>query len=153
MTRLGLTIVLAVIFAAALAVATQAEGARECDGLQVCIPIAGPWVVVPVGEGAPRPGVDFQLTCPPRYVVGGLDAELSERAIDVSFSGRLGSPVNPGITTSRSAVFTGSYVGESPRSPTFKPYVGCMPAAGGGPRVPTSLSVVPPGSPTVRRVK
>jgi hypothetical protein len=97
--------------------------------------------------------VEYQLTCPRRYVVGGLDAELSLRRIDVSFFGKLGSPVNPGITTSRSAVFAASYVGESARSPSFRPHIGCMPAAGAGVRVPTAAGAFPPGLPTVLRVR
>ncbi len=102
----------AIVAVAALAFGAGSAGAaRECDGLQVCVPVAGPWVVVPASSGAPRPQVEFQLSCPRRYVVGGLDAELSHRAIDVTFLGRMGSPVNPGITTSRSAVFVASYVG------------------------------------------
>ena len=85
--------------------------------------------------------------------MGGLDARLSVRAIDVGFIGALGSPVNPGITTSRSAVFLGTYVGRSAGAPTFRPFIGCMPAAGGGSRVPTSVSQLRPGRPVTRRVK
>ena len=146
-------------FSALLAVAALTVGAggagaaNECDGLQVCVPVAGPWVVVPTGAGVPRPRVEYQLTCPRRYVVGGLDAELSQRAIDVGFLGMLGSPVNPGITTSRSTVFFGSFVGRSARSPSFRPYIGCMPAVGGGVRVPTAVAAFPPGRPTTRRVR
>ena len=139
--------VVAVTLVAALALAAPAGSANECDGLQVCVPIAGPWVVVPAATGTARRQVSWQLTCPRRHVVGGLDAELSQRAIDVSFLGRLGSPVNPGITTSRSVTFLGAYVGTSPRAPTFKPYVGCMPTQGGGSRVPTSATVVRAGHP------
>ncbi len=146
-------LVAGLVLVAALAAAAPAGGARECDGLQVCIPVAGPWVVVPTGTGARRPKVEYQVTCPRRHVAGGLDAELSQRAIDVNFLGTLGSPVNPGISTARSVVFLGMFVGVTPRGPTFKPYVGCMPAAGGGPRVPTSASAFPPGQPTTRRVK
>jgi hypothetical protein len=142
-----------VALAAALATASSAGGANECDGLMVCIPIAGPWVVVPVSGGVPRPRVEYQLTCPRGHIVGGLDARISDRAIDVNFLGTLGSPVNPGISTSRSVVFVASYVGASARAPTFKPFIGCMPAAGGGARVPTSVSAFPPGRPTVRSVK
>ncbi len=138
--------------AAALALAAPAGSANECDGLQVCVPIAGPWVVVPASTGTARRQASWQLTCPRGFIVGGLDAELSQRAIDVSFLGRLGSPVNPGITTSRSVTFLGAYVGTSPRAPTFKPYVGCMPAQGGGSRVPTAATVFEPGNPTTRRV-
>ena len=104
----------AVVAGAALAVAAPAGGANECDGLMVCIPVAGPWVVVPAATGVPRERVEYQLTCPRGYIVGGTDARLSNRAIDVGFIGTTGSPVNPGITTSRSAVFLGTYVG--PRS-------------------------------------
>jgi hypothetical protein len=145
--------VLTATLAAALTVVTPAGGANECDGLMVCVPIAGPWVIVPAGTGVPRPEAEFQLTCPRGYIAGGLDARLSQRAIDVSFLGTLGSPVNPGISTSRSVVFVASYVGESPRAPSFKPFVGCMPATGGGTRIPTAVTAFPPGRPTVRRVR
>jgi hypothetical protein len=141
------------VVAASLAVAAPAGGANECDGLMVCVPVAGPWVVVPAATGVPRERVEFQVTCPPRHVAGGLDARLSVRGIDVGFLGTLGSPVNPGISTSRSVVFFGTYVGESDQAPTFKPFVGCMPAAGGGARVPTSVTVFRPGRPVTRRVK
>jgi hypothetical protein len=140
-----------VVVAAALTVVPSAGSANECDGLQVCIPIAGPWVAVPTATGAARPQAQWQLTCPRGHIVGGLDARLSQRAIDVSFLGRMGSPVNPGITTSRSVTFLGTYVGTSPRAPSFKPYVGCMPTSGGGSRVPTSATAFEPGTPTTRR--
>ena len=143
----------AVTLVAALTVAAPAGSANECDGLQVCIPIEGPWVVVPMSAGAARPQASWQLTCPRGHIVGGLDARLSQRAIDVSFLGMLGSPVNPGITTARSVTFLGAYVGTSPRSPSFKPFIGCMPTQGGGSRVPTSFSQFEPGTPTTRRAK
>jgi hypothetical protein len=143
-----------VVAGAALAVAAPAGGANECDGLMVCIPVAGPWVVVPTSTSAQRERVEFQLTCPRGYVVGGTDARLSVRAIDVGFIGMTGSPVNPGITTTRSAVFLGTYVGRSASvAPTFKPFIGCMPMAGGGSRIPTSVSQFRPGRPVTRRVK
>lgn len=143
--------IVAATVVAALALATPAGSANECDGLQVCIPVAGPWVVVPTAAGSSRPQASWQLTCPRGHIVGGLDARLGQRAIDVSFLGRLGSPVNPGITTSRSVTFLGVYVGTSPRSPSFKPFVGCMPTSGGGSRVPTSASAFAPGTPTTWR--
>lgn len=151
MTKLA---VASTVVVAALALGAGSAGAaRECDGLQVCVPVAGPWVVVPTSAGTPRPQVEFQLSCPRRYVVGGLDAELSQRAIDLTFLGRMGSPVNPGITTTRSAVFVASYVGSAARGPTFRPHIGCMPASGGGTRIPTSASAFPPGEPLVRHVR
>ncbi len=139
--------------AAALVAASPAGATNECRGLMVCVPIGGPWVVVPTGTAIPRREVEFQLTCPRAHVAGGLDAELSRRAIEVAFRGKLGSPVNPGISTSRSVVFVASFVGGSATHATFRPHVGCIPASGGGGRVPTSVTAFPPGEPTVRRVK
>lgn len=139
--------------AAALTVAPTAGATNECRGLNPCVPVAGPWVVVPTGTGVPQPEVQYQLTCPRGFVVAGLDAELSDRAIDITFLGSSGAPVSPGVTTSRTVVFVGTYTGTSPRAPTFKPHAGCVPAAGGGQRTPTALKTVfPPGQPTVRRV-
>ena len=153
--RRGLRIAatVATTLGAALVAATPAESANECEGLQVCVPIAGPWVSLSNGGGTSRAGVAWQLTCPRGYIVGGLDAELTHRAIDVSFLGRLGSPVNPGITTTRSATFVATYVGASSGARSFKPHIGCMPTSGGGSRVPTSVSVFPPGEPVTRRAK
>jgi hypothetical protein len=137
---------------AALSGASGAQAADECDGLMVCVPVAGPWVVVPTASSVPRPHVEYQLTCPRGYIVGGVDARLSDRGIDVSFIGKLGSPINPGITSSRSAVFVASYVGTTARAPTFRPFIGCMPSSGGG-GIPTAVGVVKPGEPTIRRVR
>jgi hypothetical protein len=109
--------------------------------------------VVPVARGVPRPQVQFQLTCPRGYIVGGVDAELTDRGIDLSFLGRSGSPVNPGITTSRTVVFVATWVGAAAKAPTFRPHAGCVPARGGGRRTPTIVGVVPPGEPTVRHVR
>jgi hypothetical protein len=143
----------AAVAVAALVVAVPAGAANECDGLQICVSVPGPWVVVPVSTSSNRTPVEYQLTCPRGHIVGGLDARLSVRAVDVQFLGKLGSPVNPGISTNRSAVFRGTYVGGSDRAPTFKPFIGCLPASGGGGRVPTSVTAFRPGQPVTRRVK
>jgi hypothetical protein len=143
----------AAVAAAALVAAVPAGAANECDGLQVCVSVPGPWVVVPASTSSSRTPVEYQLTCPKGHIVAGLDARLSVRAIDIAFLGKLGSPVNPGITTTRSAVFRGTYVGSADRAPTFKPFIGCIPASGGGGRVPTSVTAFRPGQPVTRRVK
>jgi hypothetical protein len=113
--------------------------------------------VVPAGLKAPRPQVDFRLSCPKGYLIGGLDTELTDQAIDVEFGGKIGSPVNPGVTTSRAAVFRASYTGGSPRGPTFRPHLGCVPSSGGGsgpvPYRRPAAAVFPPGQPTVLRVR
>jgi hypothetical protein len=144
-------LVLAGLCAALTAGSGPAQAADECRGLMVCVPVAGPWVVVPTASSFPRPQVEYQLRCPRGYIVGGVDARLSDRGIDVTFIGRLGSPINPGITTSRSVVFVASYVGATARAPTFRPFIGCMPSSGGG-RIPTAVGAVKPGDPTIRRV-
>ena len=129
--RLAASAIVLGLVAAALAVVPAASAAtRECNGLQVCVPVAGPWVVVPAG-GAQRTTAQFELNCPRGYIVGGLDAELSVKAIDVSFAGTLGSPVNPGITTSGTVVFSATYVGGDARATaSMRPHIGCIPASG-----------------------
>jgi hypothetical protein len=137
----------------ALTVSPTAGATNECRGLNPCVRVAGPWVVVPTGRSIPRPQVQYQLTCPRRFIVGGMDAELTDPAIDVAFLGSSGAPVSPGVSTSRTGVFVASYVGDRPRAPTFRPHIGCIPAAGGGTRTPTGVhAVTPPGHPTARRV-
>jgi hypothetical protein len=141
--------VLAVLAGAALATgATRAEATNECRGLQVCVRVTGPWVVVPASHAR----VEFQLACPRRYIVGGLDAELSDAAIDISFLGKLGAPVAPGVTTTRTAVFVARFVGSTRRAVTFRPHLGCVPGNGAGGGIPTAR-VVRPGQPAVRRVR
>jgi hypothetical protein len=143
---------LACLATALVAGVGEGRATNECRGLMVCVPVAGPWVVVPATRH-----VQFQVACPRGYIVGGLDAELSHRAIDVTFPGRLGSPVNPGITTSTSAVFDGFYTGVPRQVTSFRPHVGCIPASGGGGSPPLAIwlrpAAFPPGSPLTRRVR
>jgi hypothetical protein len=141
--RLLILSVLATVCAVA---AAPANATNECRGLQVCVPVAGPWVLASPGQ------VEFQLACPKRFVVGGLDAELSSRGIDVGFVGSLGSPVNPGITTSKEAVFLGRLVRGRDSAASFRPHIGCVPASGGGQRAPTAYHAFAPGKPSVRHV-
>ena len=143
MRRLLLLAVVAVTCGIA---ASPAGATNECKDLQVCVPITGPWVLATPGQ------VEFQLSCPKRFIVGGLDAELSSRGIDVGFVGSLGSPVNPGITTSRQVVFLGRLVRGHDPAPFFRPHIGCVPASGGGQRVPTAFHPIAPGKPTLREV-
>jgi hypothetical protein len=134
------------VLAAAVA-APSAHATNECRGLQVCVPVAGPWVLT--GAAAQ---VQYDLACPKGYVVAGLDAELSSRGIDIGFVDALGSPVNPGITTSRDAVFLGRLV-RGAGAASFRPHVGCVPASGSGQRAPTAASAFAPGKPVDRRVE
>jgi hypothetical protein len=134
----------AVLLAAALlfapGAADDARAAGECRGLDVCVSVPGPWVAVPPASLRRASVVNYQLTCPRRHIVGGLDALLSDRRIDVQFLGKLGSPVNPGITTGRSAVFVATYARQ--RNTSFRPFLGCIPQSGGGGRETTSFDPV-----------
>ncbi|HVH50711.1 MAG TPA: hypothetical protein VM690_01070 [Gaiellaceae bacterium] len=133
-------IVIAFVTCAAIATTAGSAGAaNECRSLPVCVPVAGPWVLTGARE------VEFQLACPRKFVVGGLDADISERGISVDFRGALGAPVNPGITTSTSAVFLGRLVKPGNRTPSFRPWIGCIPGSGGQ-RAPTSVRVGPPAT-------
>ena len=127
--------------AAALVAATATADAatNECRGIMACIPVAGPWVLVP-----PHGQATYLLACPAgRSVVGGLDAQASSQAVRVSFDGRLGAPVGPGVTTTRYALFRA--VSVSARAETFQPRLGCIPTQGGGGRSTVSARTTPVG--------
>jgi hypothetical protein len=141
-------LVLAAVAAGFAVAPSPALATDECRGLQQCIPVHGPWVVVPTANSIPRPRVEWQLTCPRGHIAAGLDAELTDRGIDVGFLGLIGAPVTPGVSTARTIVFWASYVGATARAPSFRPHVGCMPGGGGG-RIPT---IFKPGRPTIRRI-
>jgi hypothetical protein len=148
----GLAVALA-LAAALLVGAAPSQAADECKGLKVCIPIAGPWVAIPAPGGVERT-TSWKLVCP-KGIVGGVDARASERAVAVEFPGRLGSPVNPGITTTGSLVFRGTYAGLTPRATSYQPFIGCIPTSGGGQRTRVSFqrtSGVKPGEPITVRV-
>ncbi len=137
MKVLGIAFVAALAFAAVHAPVGGATG--ECRGITACIRVPGPWVVVP-----PHGTADYLLTCPGgRSVVGGLDAQATSRAVRVSFVGRLGAPVQPGVTTTRYALFHAvSTVG---KVQAFQPLLGCVPTQGGGGRSTVSARVTPVG--------
>jgi hypothetical protein len=149
------TLAATIALAAALLVgAVPSLAADECKGLQVCVPVKGPWVAVPAPGGLATT-TSWKLTCP-RGVVGGVDARASEKALSIEFPGRIGSPVNPGITTTSSLVFHGTYAGAVPRATTYEPYIGCIPTAGGGSRTRTAFQKIPglkPGDPVTVRAR
>lgn len=155
-----LLVVCAVALGSAVASSAAVAG-TECDGQLVCIPVAGPWVLVPAQTGSHRVPTYYRLTCPEGAVVGGLDADLTHRTIDVTFIGSLGGPVSPGVTTSRAAVFVATETGAFALPTAFRPLLGCIPATGGGGRARTGYTPVRtlyaarpvPARPTVRRVK
>ena len=131
--RILVSVALGVAFVAALSAGT-ARAADECKGLQVCVPVEGPWVAVSAA------GADWELVCPlPGYIVGGTDARVAARDVDVSFRGENGSPVGPGVSTRRSLVFHGMRTAAGSGTSSFKPFIGCIPTSGGGGRALTGV--------------
>jgi hypothetical protein len=148
-------VVAAAAAAGALLFTLPAQATTECRGLQACVPVVGPWVVLPVSHSSSRPPAQWQLSCPKGYIVAGVDAQLTTSAIDVTFIATPGTPVAPGRTTARAIVFVATYVGNASPTAVFRPRIGCIPGAGGGGRrTPTAIAaLVPPGKPTVRRIR
>lgn len=132
------TLLLSVVLGATMLAALTAANARaadECKGLRVCLPVAGPWVVVPDG------GIDYEIACPiAGYVVAGTDARVATADVDVWFRGFVGSPVGPGVTTRRSVVFHAARVPPKAGTTSFRPFLGCIPASGGGGRALTAYN-------------
>jgi hypothetical protein len=131
-------VLVAALMLVAPVAAEEARAAGECRGLDVCVSVPGPWVAVPAASARRASVVHYQLTCPKRHVVGGLDALMADRTLEVKFLGNLGSPVNPGITTRRSAVFVATFARQ--RRTSFRPFLGCIPQSGGGGRETTSYT-------------
>ncbi len=137
-----LRIVLAGVAAAVVALCGSgaASAADECKGLQTCLPVTGPWVAIPAPARGAASTVVWQMRCPLRgYIVAGIDARVSDRAIDISIRGENGAPVSPGVTTGREVVFTAVYTGGAPRPTSFQPFIGCIPTSGGGGRGETAV--------------
>jgi hypothetical protein len=138
------------VFATALAAvgllastATADAATNECRGIQSCIRVPGPWVLVPAHGSS-----QFLLSCPRgRSVVAGLDAQATSRAVHVWFDARIGAPVSPGVSTTTYALFRA--VSTSNRAEVFQPRLGCVPAQGGGGRSTVSARVVTPVGPAV----
>ncbi|HEY1317479.1 MAG TPA: hypothetical protein VGF10_09700 [Gaiella sp.] len=153
--RLGALAVVATAVAAVLG-AGAGRAADECRGLQVCLPVTGPWVAIPATEGGGPAVAVWELRCPLKgYIVAGIDARVSDRAIDVSFRGENGAPVSPGVTTGREVLFTAVYTGTGRQTTSFQPFVGCIPSSGGGGRSLTgraARAAYVPSQPIERRV-
>ena len=153
--RLVALAVVAVAVAAGVGVGAG-RAADECRGLQVCLPVPGPWVAIPPSEGGGPAVAVWELRCPLKgYIVAGIDARVSDRSIDVSFRGENGAPISPGVTTGREVLFTAVYTGTGRQTTSFQPFVGCIPSSGGGGRALTGTALraaYVPAKPIERRV-
>lgn len=149
--RLALCIAVAV---AAVTVPSLALALDECKGWPRCVPVVGPWVVIPTSASGGLASSSWHLRCPKGYVVGGTDARATDRRVEVSFRAFTGSPVSAGVSTRADALLTGRSAGAAPAA--FQPAIGCVPTAGGGGRALTgttrAAAVVRPGEPFVLRV-
>jgi hypothetical protein len=118
--RIALAALVAVLAVAALPAGSVA--ADECNGIQRCIPVEGPWVAVPsTGEAI------FMLECPQGSgTIAGTDGLASSQDIHATFDGLLGSPVAFGRTTNSTALFRA--VSAHHRPGAFKPFAGCIPS-------------------------
>jgi hypothetical protein len=133
--------VVTVVAALGLLASTAGAATNECRGIQSCIRVPGPWVLVP-----PNGTSQFLLSCPKgRSVVAGLDAQATTRAVHVGFDARIGAPVSPGVSTTTYALFRA--VSTSGRPEVFQPRLGCVPVQGGGGRSTVSARVVTPTGP------
>jgi hypothetical protein len=138
--RLRVALVVLTLGAVLLGGAGVAGAANECKGLQTCLPVTGPWVAIPAPARGEASTAVWEMRCPLRgYIVAGVDARVSDRAIDISIRGENGAPVSPGVTTGREVVFTAVYTGGAPRPTSFQPFIGCIPTSGGGGRGETAF--------------
>lgn len=132
--------------------AGRAGATNECKGFPACVSVPGPWVAISPHTGAVA---RWDLACPKGFIVGGIDALVSVKTIDVAFLGGVGGPVTPGVATAADAVLVGTYTGAAPRPTSFRPFIGCIPTSGGGGRETTAYRAAPPfvpaGHPTTRR--
>lgn len=146
MTARALLVALVAVLAAAAAFPAVGGATNECRGIQGCISVPGPWVLVT--RAAPA---QYLLACPDgRGVVAGLDVQATSRAVRVSFDGRVGAPVGPGVTTTRSALFHALSLVAGRQA--FQPLVGCVRGGGGGGRSTVSARAKPtPGGAPIER--
>jgi hypothetical protein len=154
--RIAIVAVVVLACVVGLARPGAARAADECRGLQTCLPVPGPWVVIPAPTRGGVSTVVWEMRCPLRgYIVAGVDARVADRATDVSIRGENGAPVGPGVTTGREVVFTAVYTGGQPRPTSFQPFIGCVPTSGGGARGETAVrrpAAYVPAKPIDRRV-
>ncbi len=125
---------------AVVALPGTAGAQNECNGVPTCIPVEGPWVIVPAnGE------VEFALSCPQgKGIVAGTDGLASSLDVHVTFDGNLGAPVAFGRTTSTGVMFRAVSGRHHPGS--FKPFIGCIPAPASV-RNTIAAKPTPPGPP------
>ena len=134
-----------------------AQAADECKGLQVCIPVAGPVGRDPGARRTSRPTTTLAARVPARASSAASTRVPATTPSRSSSRAGIGSPVNPGITTTRLARLHGHLRrARAQRRRAYRPFIGCIPGGGGGPRTPTAfrgVAAIKPGEPITLRVE
>jgi hypothetical protein len=139
MSLLRTVLVVALAALAAGACAGSGSAATACSGLQRCILVPGPWVIVPAnGE------VKYLLVCPDKAIAAGTEALVTSQQVQVSFDAILGSPVAYGRSTNYEVLFRAVSASHTPGA--FQPSLGCLPTPSGV-RNTTGVTPVPAGTP------
>ena len=104
----------------------------ECTGVQVCVPVKGPWVKIPAGQRGRILPTEWELKCAGRNdTIGGTDAIGSTSTVAVTFQASPGSPVRSGVSTHNAVIFSGLDGGGGTSAVTYRPAIGCIPGGGG----------------------
>ena len=131
--------------AARAVAAAPAAATNECRGLQVCVPVVGPWV-------SPSPARSSSSSRARRATSSAASTPSSRAAGSTSASSaRSAAPSTRGSRRARGRLPRTASSADEPRA-SFRPHIGCVPASGGGRRSPTAYHAFPPGKPTVRQV-
>ena len=112
--------------------ASRAALNDECTGVQVCVPVKGPWVKIPANRSGRILPTEWELKCPGQNdTIGGTDALGSTGTVAVTFQASPGSPVRSGVSTHNAAIFSGLDGGGGTSVVTYRPAIGCIPGGGG----------------------
>ena len=126
--------------------ASPAAATNECRGLQVVRSRRRPVGGRARRRSRPATRVEYQLSCPRGYVVGGLDAELTRPRDRHRLPREARQPGRAGRDDRALGVFRATYIGSCAARPSFRPHIWVASAAAGGGSgpVPYSRPVVVP---------
>ena len=111
-------------------------------GSQVCLPVSGPWVVIPARTGAAAGARRVRAALP----AAGVHRRRAQtpgwptRTSTSSSAARRAARSGPGVTTSRAVALRRRLRGRAARADDFRPFIGCVPTSGGGGRALTGAS-------------
>ena len=132
MARLAVLVTAVLFLAPASGLARTAGGPfylvpspeKECLNISNCVPVLGPWVVVPARQEA-----TYLATCKSlrNFVVDGTDARASSTSIRVWFDGRIGGGIGvPPQSILARAILLFHAVSNNGEPGSFQPLLGCV---------------------------